>query len=406
MRTVIYITPFFTENALRFVEAFANLPDVRLGLICQESQERLAPDLRKKIAAHWQCDNTLDSRQLVFAARALGQALGQIDALVGATEQLQVPLAEARAELGVAGMSLTVAQNFRDKARMKQIFRAGGVPCAKYRRVLSDEDAWKFAAETGFPLVLKPLAGAGSQATFRVNNVEELKTALQKVAPSPHNEAIVEEFIVGDEHSLETISIGGRAVWHSLTHYYPTPLEVMQNAWIQWRVVLPREIDDARYDDIREAGRRALEVLGMDSGISHLEWFRRRDGSVAISEVAARPPGAQIMTLISRAHDCDFNEKWARLRVSGTFEPPERRFSSGAAYLRGQGKGRVKAIHGLDQAHKEIGSLVTDVKLPQIGQMPSTSYEGEGYIIVRHAETAVVQQALERIVSLVRIELG
>jgi formate-dependent phosphoribosylglycinamide formyltransferase (GAR transformylase) len=406
MRTVIYVTPFFTENALRFIETFANLPDARLGLICQESQERLAPGLREKIAAHWRCDNTLDSRQLAFAAGALRQALGQINSLVGATEQLQVPLAEARAELGVPGMSVGVAQNFRDKARMKQIFRENGVPCARYRRVLSDEDAWKFAAETGFPLVLKPLAGAGSHATYRVNNAEELKNALQKVAPGPHNEAIIEEFIVGDEHSLETISIGGRAVWHSLTRYYPTPLEVMQNAWIQWRVVLPREIDDAKYDDIREAGSRALEVLGMDSGISHLEWFRRRDGSVAVSEVAARPPGAQIMTLISRAHDCDFNEKWARLRVWGTFEPPERRFSSGAAYLRGQGKGRVKAIHGLDQAHKEIGSLVTDVKLPQTGQMPSTSYEGDGYIIVRHPETAVVEQALERIVSLVRLELG
>ena len=39
-------------------------------------------------------------------------------------------------------------------------------------------------------------------------------------------------------------------MWHSLTHYYPTPLEVLRNPWIQWSVVLPREIDDPRYDDI------------------------------------------------------------------------------------------------------------------------------------------------------------
>lgn len=406
MRTVIYITPFFTENALRFIRAFADLPDIRLGLICQEPQERLAPDLREKIAAHWRTDNSLDSRQIVSAARALQNVLGEIDTLVGATEQLQVPLAKARAELGVAGMSVTAAQNFRDKARMKQLFRAGGVPCARYRRVLSDEDAWRFAAEIGFPLVLKPLEGAGSQATFRVNDAEALKTALRKVAPSPQNEAIVEEFIIGDEHSLETVTVGGRAIWHSLTHYYPTPLEVVQNPWIQWRIVLPREIDDSQYDDIRQAGCRALEVLGMDSGITHLEWFRRLDGSVAVSEVAARPPGAQIMTLNSRAHDVDFYEKWARLRVSGTFEPPPRRYAAGAAYLRGQGNGRVKAIHGLDRAHREIGHLVTDVKLPEIGQMPATSYEGDGYIIVRHEETTAVEQALERIISLVRIELG
>ena len=406
MRTVIYVTPIFTEKDVRFVSAFANLTDVRLGLVCHEPQEHIPPALREKITAHWRCDNTLDSSQIVFAVRALKQALGEIDVLVGATEQMQVPLAQARAELGAAGMSVAVAQNFRDKARMKQLFRENGVPCARYRRVLSDEDAWQFAAETGFPLVLKPLAGAGAQATYRVNNAEELKTALQKVAPSPHNAAIVEEFIVGDEHSLETISINGQAVWHSLTHYSPTPLEVMQNPWIQWRVVLPREVDDARYDDIRRAGQRALEVLGIGTGISHLEWFRRQDGSIAISEIAARPPGAQIMTLISRAHDVDFYEKWARLRVSGIFEPPPRRFAAGAAYLRAQGKGRVKAIHGLDQVHREVGNLITDAKLPQLGQYPSTGYEGDGYIILRYPETAVVEQALKQIISTVRIELG
>jgi hypothetical protein len=53
-----------------------------------------------------------------------------------------------------------------------------------------------------------------------------------------------------------------------------------------------------------------------------------------------------------------------------------------------------------------LGHLVTDVKLPQIGQAPSVSYEGEGYIVLRHPETATVEQALRRLVSLVRVELG
>jgi len=50
--------------------------------------------------------------------------------------------------------------------------------------------------------------------------------------------------------------------------------------------------------------------------------------------------------------------------------------------------------------------MITDVKLPDIGSERSPSYEGEGYIIVRHAETAVVEQALSQIVSVMRIELG
>ncbi len=75
-------------------------------------------------------------------------------------------------------------------------------------------------------------------------------------------------------------------------------------------------------------------------------------------------------------------------------------------FFAGRGSGRVKAVHGLNEAQKELGALVCDVKLPSIGQQPASSYEGEGYVILRHAETAVVEQALAKLVSLIRVELG
>ena len=82
------------------------------------------------------------------------------------------------------------------------------------------------------------------------------------------------------------------------------------------------------------------------------------------------------------------------------------RFAAGAAYFRGQGRGRIAAIHGLDPALRVVGSLVTDQKLPQIGKEPATSYEGDGYLILRHPETAVVEHALRHLVSVVRIEVA
>jgi hypothetical protein len=144
----------------------------------------------------------------------------------------------------------------------------------------------------------------------------------------------------------------------------------------------------------------------MGTGVSHMEWFRRRDGSVAISEVGARPPGAQFCTLISLAHDVDFYRTWARLVVHEQFDPPERKFAAGGAYLRGQGSGRVKGVRGLEQVRAELGPLIAEVRLPEPGQAPSGSYEGEGYVLLRHPDTAVVARGLERIVSLVRIDLG
>jgi biotin carboxylase len=407
MPFVVYATPFFAEAAVRNIAAAVDLSDVRLGVISQEPQELLPPELRARLAAHWRVDDVLDSGQLTQAARALTEQQGPIHRLFSATEQLQVPLAEARAELGIAGMSVEAANNFRDKDRMKTLLREAGLPCARHRLVDNVADAREFAAETGYPLVVKPPAGAATQATFRVDGPESLDWALAASNPSSEQPVLLEEFITGDEHSFDTVSVRGTPVWHSLTQYFPTPLEVLRNPWIQWCVLLPREVEAPRYDDIREAAFTSLDVLGMNTGMSHLEWFRRGDGSIAISEVAARPPGAQITTLMSRANDFDALAAWTRLMIFDEFDLPERRYAAGAAYLRGQGQGEhIVAIHGLDQAQHEIGNLVVDAKLPEIGQKASDHYEGEGFVILRHPETDVVKQALFRLISLVRVERG
>jgi hypothetical protein len=406
MPTVFFAAPLFSEAASHMVRAIASLPGVRLGVVSQEPLERADAATRHAIAAHWRIDEICDPGQLAWAVDGLAERLGAPDRLFGAFEQLQVPLAELRARRGLPGLPVEAALNFRDKARMKERLRAAGLPCARHRLVGSVAEAHAFAREVGYPLVVKPPAGAGAVATHRASDAAGLDAALAAVAPTAVEPALVEEFVVGDEHSLETISIGGRAVWHSLTHYYPTPLAVLENPWMQWCVVLPREVDDARYDDIRAVAARALPALGMDTGLSHMEWFRRKDGSVAVSEVGARPPGAQITTLVSRATDTDFVRTWAELMVLGTFTPPERKYAAGMAYLRGQGSGTVRAIHGLDRLTEATRALVTDHHLPALGAAPRPTYEGDGWVLVRHPETARVVEALRELISTVRVELA
>ena len=131
---------------------------------------------------------------------------------------------------------------------------------------------------------------------------------------------------------------------------------------------------------------------------------------LAEDEVAARPPGAQIVSLNGYAHDVDFLKLWAELVVLERFEPPTRRYAAGAAFFRAQrtpgqqgDAPKIVAIEGLDQAQRELGHLVVETRLPRIGASPSTSYEGDGFAILRHEDTEVVERALHRLVSLVRV---
>jgi phosphoribosylaminoimidazole carboxylase (NCAIR synthetase) len=405
MVVAAFVAPFLAEATTRFVTEAAQLPGVRLAVITSEPAERLSPSLKDHLAGHWRVDDALDPRQIAEATTGLSRQLGRVERIVGALEQLQVPLARVREALGIEGMDVQTALNVRDKARMKTVLRAAGVPCARHQLVGSGADAHAFAEAVGFPLVAKPPAGAGAQATYRLDDAGALHGWLQAVPPRPDEPGLLEEFLTGEEHTFDSVTVGGKTVWSSVADYLPPPLEVLRNPWIQWTVVLPRDVSGPEYAGIHEVGPAALRALGVQDALTHMEWFRRPDGSVAVSEVAARPPGAQLTSMLGYVHDVDLYRAWAELMVLGRFEPRERRYAAGTAYLRGQGRGRVRAVHGVEDLQRELGHLVVEAWLPRPGQPVTSGYEGQGFVIVRDPDTEVVRDALRRIVSGIRVQL-
>ena len=406
MMVAAFVAPYLLDATTRFAEATAGLPGVELALITCEPESRVPGRLRRGLTAHWRVDDALDAGQIACAVTALGEHIGPVQRLIGVLEHLQVQLAQVREELGIPGMDTATARNFRDKAQMKSVLQAAGVPCARHRLADSAAAAASFADEVGYPLVVKPPAGAGAKSTFRLDDAGDLKAWLDAAPPAPGRPALLEEFLTGDEGSYDSVMTDGRIVWDSVSCYLPTPLEVLRHPWIQWAVLMPREIGGPEYDGIRAIAPTALRALGLATGLTHMEWFRRPDGSVAVSEVAVRPPGAQITSMLCYAHDFDLYRAWAELMVHGTFAPPRRAWSVGTVFLRGQGSGRIVAVRGLGELPPEVRSLVVESRLPEPGQVSSASYEGDGYMIVRHPGTAVVTAALRSLVTTVRVELG
>ena len=149
MQAVVFVAPFFAETTLRFVEATADLEGVRLGLVSQDPVERLPVGLRAKLAAHRRVEDGLDAGQIAGAVRALADRIGPCRRLIGALEQLQEPLSEVREAFGIPGMNLEVSRNFRDKARMKDVFRQAGVACARHVLATAAEQATEFAERVG-----------------------------------------------------------------------------------------------------------------------------------------------------------------------------------------------------------------------------------------------------------------
>ncbi len=404
MRNIIFAAPFPAETTYRFARAVRDLEDIRLLGIVAVPPSGANADLFADMAT---VEDALSTEQLIEAAKLLQKRHGRIERIVGILEPIQEAIAQAREELGVDGPSLQVAQVFRDKGRMKDELRRHGLPCARHRMIATWADAEDFVDEVGFPIVVKPPAGMGAKATWRINDTDEFKQALKALNTSPKNPAIAEEFLTGQEYSFETITVDGEVRFTSFSRYYPTPLEAIENPWIKWAVLHPREISGPEFDDAKEMGIKAVKALGLTTGFTHMEWFRRPDGSLAIGEVAARPPGAQIVPGNNYVHDADFYRAWARAVVDDAFDGPyERKYSVGVAFLRGIGRGRVMAVTGVAEANRKVSHLVVESRLPRVGTPRADSYEGEGYVILRDPSTEVVKEALKTLIQTIQIHYG
>ena len=401
LKNVVFVAPFPTDVTMRFVRACARLPGVRLLGVVHTPPGGDDAALYHDVV---RVTEPLSAKDVIDGCEVLRRRHGQPHRIVGILEALMVQLGLAREHLGVSGTSSRVAELFRDKAKMKAALRGAGLPVARSALVDDEAAAREFVGEVGYPIVLKPPAGMGAQSTFRLRSADELRAAFRGLHVSAERPVLLEEFLQGEEFSFETLTLGGVPRLHSISRYEPSCLHAMENPWIQWCCVEPRDIGGAEFDAARTIGFEAVRALGLTDGMTHMEWFRRADGSVVIGEIAQRPPGANISLMTGLAHERDLYGAWARAVVDGEFDGPwERKYAVGSAFLRGMGHGRVARVTGVKKVHEHLGALVAEAKLPTIGAPRAEGYEGDGYIVVRDPRTEVVEQALRYIIETVHV---
>lgn len=415
MPHVVFVAPHFLENTNRYLSAFAALDGVTLSVVSEDAESVIPEALRPRIAAHYKVEECLDRNALTTAVRWLGNSVGRVDRLAGVLEQLQIPMAYARDSLDIEGIRGGVARNFRDKDRMKEVLRAHAVPVARSALTSSSAELRAFIGQVGFPVIVKPQAGLGARATYRITSEEELNAlARQGVVPSPDRPLQAEEFVQSREHTCETVTVRGVPVWRSGTRYFPTPLEAIESPWMQYCVLLPREdvdTDWTRFHPINDAALAALfgpaATTAAGTALTHMEWFLRDDGTALVNEVGVRPPGVGIMPLMGLAHDTSFFAAWAELVAFDRFTPPTRHWAAGVAFLRGQGGGeRIVQVDGIEEAVAAAGSALVELRTPKVGQPRADGYEGEGWATVRHPTTEGAKQALLAIIERVQVRYG
>src|SRR3954469_8144393 len=160
---VIFVEPSFPKNQRQFVRALADVGAEVIG-IGESPQEYLDDELQSWMVHYHQVPNVVDVGAMTDAVRWLQDQLW-IDRLEATIESHTLTAAAVRERTGIPGTSLHTAWLCRDKPSMKEALRAAGVPPAASTAAENAQQVWDFADAVGYPLILKPRAGAGALDT-------------------------------------------------------------------------------------------------------------------------------------------------------------------------------------------------------------------------------------------------
>ncbi len=394
---VILVEPFFPANQRRFAQALHAVGATVIG-IGEYHEHDLGDELRGWLTHYLQVPSVVDVGAMKDAV-AWVQSKLWVDRIEATVEAHITPTAEVREHAGIPGTSVHTAWLCRDKPAMKDALRAAGVRTAASTAADNADEVYAFVRRVGYPVILKPRAGAGASGTVKVDSVDGLSAALAGFGGV--TSIAVEEFVTGHEGFYDTLSIGGAPAHDFVSHYYPNVLEAMRERWISPQFVSTNQVDSSSaYTELREMGHRVNEALGIGTSATHMEWFFG-DRGLYFSEIGCRPPGVGAWDLYSVGNDVDLYEEWAHAIVNGhTSRRLSRRLASGIVALRPEHDGQISGYSGIDVIAGRMNEWIIDAHLPDPGtptQPVEAGFMANAYVRMQHPDFDTVRAMLDEV---------
>ena len=405
---VVFVEPFFPRNQREFVRGLAAAGATVVG-IGEYPLDSFDDDLKGWLHHYEQVGSVTDVGRMTEVVRWVQGKLW-VDRLEATVEAHTLPAAQVREACGIPGTSVRTAWLCRDKPSMKEALRAAGVPTAASAAVDSAADAHAFAEAVGYPLIVKPRAGAGAAGTMRVDSREELDRALGVFGGDGTGSIAIEEFVEGHEGFYDTLTIDGGVAYDFVSHYFPNVLEAMRTRWISPQFIATNRIDSAPdYAELRQLGQKVISALGIGTSATHMEWFFGPKG-LRFAEIGCRPPGVGAWDLYSAGNEVDLYFEWACAIVRGRTERPlSRRYSAGVIALRPEADGSITGYSGIDDLQREYGQWVMDAHFPEPGtqtQGVEAGYMANAWVRMRHPDYDVLRTMLDDVGRRLHVHAG
>ncbi len=389
---VVFLSPTYPPEMQAYTRGLAEV-GARVFGVGDSHPGAIPRQLRNYLHDYLQVPRILDEEDVI--ERVTHWLRGQsIDRILANWEVLVLLAARMRERFGIPGMTTDAVLGFRDKQIMKERVRAAGVRTPRSKRASDERTLREAAEEIGYPLIVKPISGAGSADTFRASNPRELETAISGVRHVA--EVSCEEFIEGEEFTFDTIAIDGIPAYTNVAAYLPKPLIARTNEWISPVIITVRDLETPKLQAGIALGHQVLKALRMGDGFTHMEWYYTPKGEAVFGEVACRPAGAHLVDQMNYTSDIDLFREWARVAVWRKFEAKApRKYNAAVVFKRARGEGRITRISGLRDYLRKYGAHVVEERLLRPGTPRRNWMQtliSDGHILVRHPEWEVAHQ--------------
>lgn len=343
-----------------------------------------------------------DDPTLIPLLRALHEQT-PFTAVLSLTEQGLLPAARMAAELGIPGLPPDVVARTRDKAAMRAWLRDQGFSEVPAAIVRDAADIRGFADEHGYPVIVKPRHGQGSDHVACFRRAEEVVTP-----PAIADDYLAEAFLPGPEVSVEAHSCAGEhhviAITAKLTND-----EDEANPFVEIGHLVPAPLDPADTAAVTAYVTGFLDAMGITDGPSHTE-LRLTPAGPAVVETHTRVGGDSIPTLVRQAtgHDLiGLLVQWALDRTRpGEPEPTLGRAAAIRFFT--PPPGRVRSVTGVPRFQGLPGVLRLHLPLKAGDRIApvADSRTRAGYVLAVSTAGDRAVDLCRRVISGVQIDVG
>lgn len=208
-----------------------------------------------------------------------------------ATDKPLVMMARVAKELSLPFYSEETAQISTDKYRMKECFRKAGIPCANGGLMKNIDEAEGLI----YPVILKPRDNSGSRGVIFCNNKTELESAFNEAMQyTKLDSVLVEEFIEGQEYSIEALHYDGKSEVIQFTEKTTTPFPYN----VELGHIQPANLTEEQREQICKIIADIAVALGFENCPSHTELKINKRG-IFIIETSPRLGGDYITSMLT-----------------------------------------------------------------------------------------------------------